>query len=215
MGASDMAALPVHLRTSLRRCQTARGGDVHVQWLREQRRRSAGQGLPFCVAGVGDLLALFRCISCRYCFGTDATKPELLGAPGRVFTTQEVRAWLRCHQVADRCRQTHKALSSLPSLGYPRTVHACHDPAPGQCIPGCNDAARGASTRLGHCNHRHGSPVGRLESPYHDSCDPQVHKLCVPWRGAQQLEGQKASSSPHLNLVTRDGVAARAAMRHA
>lgn len=48
------------------------------------------QGLPFCVAGVGDLLALFRCISCRYCFGTDATKPDMLGAPGRVFTTQEV-----------------------------------------------------------------------------------------------------------------------------
>ena len=48
------------------------------------------QGLPFCVAGIGDLLALFRCISCRYCFGTDATKPDLLGAPGRVFTTQEV-----------------------------------------------------------------------------------------------------------------------------
>ncbi|CAL5220105.1 g2057 [Coccomyxa viridis] len=47
------------------------------------------KGLPFCVAGIGDLLALFRCISCRYCFGTDATKPELLGAPGRVFTTQE------------------------------------------------------------------------------------------------------------------------------
>lgn len=48
------------------------------------------QGLPFCVAGIGDLLALFRCVSCRYCFGTDASKPELLGAPGRVFTTQEV-----------------------------------------------------------------------------------------------------------------------------
>ena len=42
------------------------------------------------MAGVGDLLALFRCISCRYCFATDASKPELLGAPGRVFTTQEV-----------------------------------------------------------------------------------------------------------------------------
>ena len=42
------------------------------------------------MAGVGDLLALFRCISCRYCFGTDATKPDMLGAPGRVFTTQEV-----------------------------------------------------------------------------------------------------------------------------
>lgn len=49
------------------------------------------QGLPFCVAGIGDLLALFRCVSCRYCFGTDPTKPELLGAPGRVFTTQEVQ----------------------------------------------------------------------------------------------------------------------------
>jgi hypothetical protein len=52
----------------------------------------ARQGLPFCVAGVGDLLALFRCISCRYCFGTNIEKPDLLGAPGRVFTTMEVRA---------------------------------------------------------------------------------------------------------------------------
>jgi hypothetical protein len=53
------------------------------------------QGLPFCVAGVGDLLALFRCISCRYCFGTSLDAPEILGAPGRVYTTGEVRlkAW--------------------------------------------------------------------------------------------------------------------------
>ena len=49
------------------------------------------QGLPFCVAGVGDFLALFRCISCRYCFGTDVQKPDLLGAPGRVYTTLTVR----------------------------------------------------------------------------------------------------------------------------
>ena len=42
------------------------------------------------MAGVGDLLALFRCISCRYCFGTDGTAPAMLGAPGRVFTTSEV-----------------------------------------------------------------------------------------------------------------------------
>ena len=48
---------------------------------------AASQGLPFCMAGVGDLLALFRCISCRYGFGTDASCPELLGAPGRVFTS--------------------------------------------------------------------------------------------------------------------------------
>ena len=41
--------------------------------------------MPFCVAGMGDLLALFRCISCRFSFQTDDTQPERLGAPGRVF----------------------------------------------------------------------------------------------------------------------------------
>jgi RWP-RK domain len=45
------------------------------------------QGMPFCVAGMGDLLALFRCISCRFNFGADPAKPEILGAPGRVYTT--------------------------------------------------------------------------------------------------------------------------------
>ncbi|KAK9809776.1 hypothetical protein WJX73_005055 [Symbiochloris irregularis] len=45
------------------------------------------KGLPFCVAGAGDLLALFRCISCRYRFSTDITEASLLGAPGRVFAT--------------------------------------------------------------------------------------------------------------------------------
>ena len=48
------------------------------------------QGQPYCAAGVVDLLALFRCVSCRYCFSTDLTKPELLGAPGRVFTSRQV-----------------------------------------------------------------------------------------------------------------------------
>jgi hypothetical protein len=49
------------------------------------------KGLPFAVAGVGDLLALFRCVSCRYRFATDAMKPALMGAIGRVYTTCEVR----------------------------------------------------------------------------------------------------------------------------
>ncbi len=53
------------------------------------------QGQPFCMAGIGDLLALFRCISCRYGFGTDASCPELLGGPGRVFTSGLVRC-LQC-----------------------------------------------------------------------------------------------------------------------
>lgn len=50
------------------------------------------QGLPFCVAGLGDMLALFRCISCRFAFGTNVQRPNTLGAPGRVFTSSEVGA---------------------------------------------------------------------------------------------------------------------------
>ena len=49
------------------------------------------QGLPFAVAGVGDLLALFRCVSVRYRFSTDVMKPSLMGAIGRVYSTLEVR----------------------------------------------------------------------------------------------------------------------------
>jgi hypothetical protein len=45
------------------------------------------QGMPFCVAGMGDLLALFRCISCRFSFGADPSKPQVLGAPGRVYSS--------------------------------------------------------------------------------------------------------------------------------
>ena len=65
---------------------------VHAEFM------ACSQGLPFCVAGTGDLLALFRCISCRYCFGTDVGAPLMLGAPGRVFTSSEVmtRPFLLC-----------------------------------------------------------------------------------------------------------------------
>lgn len=40
------------------------------------------QGLPYSINGVGDLLALFRCISCKYKFSTDVTKPQQMGAGG-------------------------------------------------------------------------------------------------------------------------------------
>eukprot|EP00877_Chromochloris_zofingiensis_P001109 jgi/Chrzof1/1099/Cz01g40030.t1 len=49
----------------------------------------SAQGLPFAVAGVGDLLALFRCVSCRYRFSTDCMKPSLMGAIGRVYSSCE------------------------------------------------------------------------------------------------------------------------------
>lgn len=48
------------------------------------------QGLPYAVTGTGDLLALFRCVSCRYHFSTDPVmQPKLLGAVGRVYTSLE------------------------------------------------------------------------------------------------------------------------------
>jgi hypothetical protein len=61
------------------------------------------QGLPFAIAGVGDLLALFRCVSCRYRFSTDATRPALMGAIGRVYSSCEVGAglWLSAAPARD------------------------------------------------------------------------------------------------------------------
>ncbi len=70
---------------------------------RASAARAAPQGLPFAVVGVGDLLALFRCVSVRYRFSTDITRPALMGAIGRVFSTMEVR----------RARPTASALASL------------------------------------------------------------------------------------------------------
>ncbi|KAK9816787.1 hypothetical protein WJX72_005105 [[Myrmecia] bisecta] len=46
------------------------------------------QGLPFTVAG-GDLLALFRCMSCRYRFSTDCGRPASMDAVGRVYSSGE------------------------------------------------------------------------------------------------------------------------------
>lgn len=40
------------------------------------------QGLPYSINGVGDLLALFRCISCKYKFSTDVAKAQQMGAGG-------------------------------------------------------------------------------------------------------------------------------------
>ena len=42
---------------------------------------TAVQGLPFSVAGTGDLLALFRCVSCRYKFSIEASKPASMVRP--------------------------------------------------------------------------------------------------------------------------------------
>lgn len=47
------------------------------------------QSLPFCVVGSADLMALFRCISCKYSFSTDMSKPWLMGPVGRVYVTAE------------------------------------------------------------------------------------------------------------------------------
>ncbi|KAL4420427.1 hypothetical protein ABPG75_010083 [Micractinium tetrahymenae] len=58
------------------------------------------KNMPFCVAGMGDLLALFRCISCRFAFGTNVAKPATLGAPGRVYTSSEPEMCCNVQQYA-------------------------------------------------------------------------------------------------------------------
>ena len=42
------------------------------------------QGIPYSVMGASDLLALFRCISCKYKFTTDTSKPWLMGPGERI-----------------------------------------------------------------------------------------------------------------------------------
>ncbi len=67
------------------------------------------------MAGVGDLLALFRCVSVRYRFSTDVMKPSLMGAIGRVYSSLEVRRGcaVRCSLVVgsavlSRCVGLHE-----------------------------------------------------------------------------------------------------------
>mmetsp|Transcript_19095 Transcript_19095/g.41176 ORF Transcript_19095/g.41176 Transcript_19095/m.41176 type:complete len:407 (-) Transcript_19095:428-1648(-) len=72
----------------------SKGGGALVQvWMPEHCADGSvvlsAQGLPFAVVGVGDLLALFRCVSVRYRFATDVMKPTLMGAVGRVYATGE------------------------------------------------------------------------------------------------------------------------------
>lgn len=70
-----------------------RSGSLAQIWLPEPGEDGGvvlnTQGLPYSINGVGDLLALFRCISCKYKFSTDVTKPQQMGAVGRVFTSGE------------------------------------------------------------------------------------------------------------------------------
>jgi len=84
------SAVVLDLNNRLTDC---RNGSLIQVWLPEvsgnNRTVLSTQGLPYAVAGVGDLLALFRCISCRFSFSTDIMQPRLLGAIGRVYTTSE------------------------------------------------------------------------------------------------------------------------------
>lgn len=90
---------------------------------------AAAQGLPFAIAGVGDLLALFRCVSCRYRFSTDVTRPGLMGAIGRVYSSCEVcvsvcvlTCVLTCTCVYDSlceaCRTTAAARAAAAGIDF-------------------------------------------------------------------------------------------------
>lgn len=74
------------------------GGVLLQVWMPREARDGGGatvlcsQGLPFSIAGgATDLPEIYRCVSCRYRFCTDTSRPERMGAIGRVHFTGEVR----------------------------------------------------------------------------------------------------------------------------
>lgn len=77
------------------------------------------KGQPFFIAGShgADFLALFRCLSCRYEFGTHGGKPGELGAPGRVYLSRkpEFSANVQEMNVSDYHRQSSARLCSVQS----------------------------------------------------------------------------------------------------
>lgn len=66
------------------------------------------------LAGPGDLLAAFRCLSCTYTFTTDRRQLTRMGAPGRVFATGEVKHWNQDRPLT--CEQTVALLCDLHSF---------------------------------------------------------------------------------------------------
>jgi len=77
------------------------------------------KGQPFFIAGSrgADFLALFRCLSCRYEFGTDRVKPAELGAPGRVYlySKPEFSANVQQMNASEYHRQSSARLCSVQS----------------------------------------------------------------------------------------------------
>eukprot|EP00798_Chlamydomonas_sp_ICE-L_P023797 gene23797-9360_t len=66
------------------------GGTLCQVWMPEEGAVDSAlaltaKGLPFCLTGVSDLLALFRCVSLRYRFSSNAHDSGLMGAVGRVY----------------------------------------------------------------------------------------------------------------------------------
>lgn len=77
------------------------------------------KGQPFFIAGSqgADFLALFRCLSCRFEFGTDGAKPRELGAPGRVYlySKPEFSSNVQKMDISDYHRQSSAKLCSIQS----------------------------------------------------------------------------------------------------
>lgn len=75
------------------------------------------KGLPFAINGAWDLLALFRCVSCKYRFSTDALKPTLMGEgtsliKGLPFTDQHCLTYV------------YRAVGRVFNSGVPEMSHS-------------------------------------------------------------------------------------------
>ncbi|KAK9816844.1 hypothetical protein WJX72_005826 [[Myrmecia] bisecta] len=77
------------------------------------------KGVPFCVNGSEEMLALFRCISCRYQFSTDIRQLRLLGAPGRVFLTGKPEM---CEDVQQLDASVYRRLSEARACSVRSTL---------------------------------------------------------------------------------------------
>lgn len=77
------------------------------------------RGLAFSISGVGDLLALFRCVSCRYQFAADTSKPHLMGVIGRVYSSAQPEL---CYDVQQYDRAVYLRASEAQWCGVHSTL---------------------------------------------------------------------------------------------
>ena len=122
------------------------------------------QGLPYSINGAGDLLALFRCISCKYKFGTMLSKPQQMGAGERA------RAWVGGGTSGSAHTPCQTRLPHVPPLVAAQWA-ACSQVASRRCLTTCS-----GTTSRSTC----ASPRPRWVLCWRGSAPPGWPSICLP-----------------------------------